>query len=294
MGADGSEAVFVSRAPLTGYDNTDVASGHPDFEVYIYEADAGGGTGALRCVSCNPSGARPEGKDLEKAGLAESEFWSAAEIPPFSTSQYAPRVLSADGSRLFFESYDGLLPEDTNGVKDVYEWERASGQADCEELGATLYVASAGGCLSLISTGHSPQESEFIDASEDGRDVFFTTAQSLVAEDPGLVDLYDAREGGGFAPKATATPCEGESCQPAAAAPGAPGAASGPNGSTNLTPLKCRKGTHRVTKGSKTTCVKNAKKKSSHKKRHAKKTSHKKGKGHAKKKHAGKGRGAGR
>jgi hypothetical protein len=106
-----------------------------------------------------------------------------------------------------------LLLGDTNGVRDVYEWERASDQQDCDELGANLYVASAGGCLSLVSTGESPQPSEFIDASRDGHDVFITTNQSLVPEDRGLVDLYDARVDGGFASKPPVSVCEGEACQ---------------------------------------------------------------------------------
>jgi hypothetical protein len=210
VSGDGKEAVFVSRASLTGYDNTDAESGEADLEVYLYEAEAQGGAGRLRCISCNPTGARPHGKNLAPGAL---NFWSAAEIPAWSTIQYAPRALSAAGSRLFFESYDALLPRDTNGAKDVYEWERASGQGACEEMGATLYVPGAGGCLSLISSGESPQGSEFIDASADGRDVFFTTNQSLFPEDPGLVDLYDAREGGGFAPRSHVPSCQGEVCQ---------------------------------------------------------------------------------
>jgi DNA-binding beta-propeller fold protein YncE len=209
VSANGDEAVFASDADLAGYDNADVNSGEPDYEVYLYEAD--GGLGRLRCVSCNPTGARPDGSDLGKVG--SQPYWVAAEIPGWSYAQYPSRVLSANGSVLFFESYDALLLGDTNGVRDVYEWERASSQQACEELGASLYVASAGGCLSLVSSGESPQPSEFIDASSDGHDVFFTTNQGLVSEDPGLVDLYDARIDGGFPAKPPMSVCEGEACQ---------------------------------------------------------------------------------
>ena len=59
---DGLHATFVSKASLTGYDNTDANSGQPDNEVYLYDASAKGGAGELRCVSCNPSGARPSGR----------------------------------------------------------------------------------------------------------------------------------------------------------------------------------------------------------------------------------------
>jgi hypothetical protein len=210
----GEQAVFVSQASLTGYDNTDVNSGEPDYEVFLYEA--GMGAGRLHCISCNPTGARPAG---QKIGQVSGQYWAAAEIPGWAYRQHASRVLSDDGSRLFFESYDALLPSDTNGVRDVYEWERAADQKGCNELGATLYVESAGGCLSLISSGQSPQASEFIDASSDGHDVFFTTNQSLVSEDPGLVDLYDARIDGGFPVKTQASVCEGEACQSAPSPP---------------------------------------------------------------------------
>jgi DNA-binding beta-propeller fold protein YncE len=209
----GEEAVFISRASLTGYDNTDVNSGEPDAEVFLYDTS----TDRLDCVSCNPTGARPAGQEVGQVN--ERHYWAAAEIPGWEYTQYPPRVLSADGDRLFFESYDALLPSDTNGVRDVYEWERASDQEACDQVGATLYVEAAGGCLSLISSGESAQPSEFIDASSDGSNVFFTTNQSLVPQDTGLVDLYDARINGGFATQAQASVCEGEACQGAASPP---------------------------------------------------------------------------
>ncbi len=51
VSADGRRIVFQSRAPLTGFDNTDAASGKADVEVFAYEAG-----GELLCVSCNPAG----------------------------------------------------------------------------------------------------------------------------------------------------------------------------------------------------------------------------------------------
>lgn len=207
VSADGEEAVFVSRASLTGYDNTDVNSREADAEVFLYHA----GSGQLNCVSCNPTGSRPAGAHIGQVN--SQQYWAAAEIPGWEYTQHASRVLSADGSRLFFESYDALLPSDTNGARDVYEWDAAPDQSACNEIGATLYVEAAAGCLSLISSGESPQPSEFIDASSDGSDVFFTTNQSLVPADTGLVDIYDARVDGGFAAATQAAACEGEACQ---------------------------------------------------------------------------------
>jgi DNA-binding beta-propeller fold protein YncE len=258
VSADGLRAVFSSRAPLTGFDNTDAVSGEPDAEVFLYEADETGGEGEPRCVSCNSSEARPAGRELGREIGIKDPFWAAAQIPRWETQQYASRVLSANGNRLFFESFDALLPSDTNGAKDLYVWQRAGSQAQCEAKGSPLFVKDSGGCLSLISSGESPHDSEFIDASFDGRDVFFTTAQSLFSEDPGSVDLYDARIGGGFAPKPKVAPCQGEACQSPATAPDdrTPASASFHGASGKSKPRGCPKGKRRTRKAGKARCVK--------------------------------------
>jgi hypothetical protein len=213
--ASGGTVAFLSRGRPTGYDNTDAQSQEPDAEVYLYEASSR----QLHCVSCNPSGARPSGRKTgEEVG---KPFWTAASIPGWETDLQPSRLLSADGKRLFFESYEALVLTDANGARDVYEWE-APGTGDCSE-GGSAFAASAGGCLSLISSGENPADSEFIDASADGGDVFFTTNSSLLPQDPGLVDLYDARVGGGFpSSPAPAPACEGEACQGPPAPPNDP------------------------------------------------------------------------
>jgi hypothetical protein len=126
-------------------------------------------------------------------------------------------MLSEDGSRVFFESLEALSPRDTNGKMDVYEWQPSEGRQQCQaQLGGEVYVSESEGCLGLISSGKSAKDAEFIDASESGSDVFFTTAASLVPQDYGLVDVYDARIDGGFPPPPGPPPgCEGEACQPA-------------------------------------------------------------------------------
>ncbi len=217
---DGETIAFDSRAPLTGYDNADTASGRAAVEVYVYDA----ASGALRCASCNPSSERP--KTLASMRQPYLFPWAearhtnvpvAAWLPTWEQSPYASRPLAANGNRLFFNSYDALLPRDTNGQMDVYEWE-APGEGSCSSESHS-YFAANGGCLYLISSGESPYESEFWEASEDGRDVFFTTESSLVAPDPGSIDLYDARAGGGFTYPGITAACEGEACQSPPAAP---------------------------------------------------------------------------
>jgi hypothetical protein len=111
--------------------------------------------------------------------------------------------VTADGARLFLTTAGKLVAADTNNDADVYEWE-ASGTGTC---------AKAAGCIELISSGRSEEGASFVDASASGADVFFLTDGSLVASDPGSVDLYDARIGGGFPEPPIPIPCNGDSCQ---------------------------------------------------------------------------------
>lgn len=206
---DGNHIAFTSVRSLTGQENLGADSGEPSAQVFLYDADEE----RLNCISCNATGARPAARVVE--GVNNVSIGVAAQIPPWQNQLHASRVLSDDGARLFFESFDPLVPRDTNGRQDVYEWVRATDAEECEkEFGAELFVASAGGCISLISSGESPQDSELADANPNGLNVFFKTNASLLPQDPGLVDIYNARAGGGLPPPpAPAPPCEGEACQ---------------------------------------------------------------------------------
>ncbi len=247
VSADGLGVVFMSSASLTGFDNTDANSGEADAEVYLYDASANAGAGQLLCVSCDPSGVRPAGRELPYTIQQKSHTWAAAQIPHPTNQVYAPRVLSADGSRLFFESYEPLVLRDTDNRQDVYEWERSESEEECEEDGAELYAQANGGCLSLISSGKSSQDSELLDINADGTDAFFTTGSSLVSQDPGLIDVYDARREGGFPPPPPLREeCEGQACQPTLEAPNDPTPASSAfEGAGNVAgepkPSSCRK-----------------------------------------------------
>jgi hypothetical protein len=243
---DGARIVFNSRAQLTEYDSTDAESGRPSVEVYSYEAG-----GELVCVSCNPSGARPSGgQEMRRpyespfeGGILATNVTAAAWIPTWEHRLHASNVLSEDGGRIFFNANDALLPGDANGAPDVYEWE-APGVGGCEEEEANFF-AQNGGCLYLISSGQSSYESEFWAASPDGDDVFFTTASSLVPPDPGSIDLYDARVGGGLEYPEPKPQCEGEACQSPPAPPDDPTPASSAfDGAGNVVepPAKCPKG----------------------------------------------------
>jgi hypothetical protein len=201
VSADGTHLLFLSTAfSLTGYDNTDVNTGELVPQVYLYD---GSGAGALICISCNPTNGRPIGPSTIPGAVPNGTV-------PSATNAYKPRALSADGRRAFFDSGDALAPTDTNvnhltgaGIPDVYQWE-AQGKGSCTRTG---------GCVALISSGRSAGGARFVDASTDGSDAFFLTDDSLVSADPGAVDLYDARIGGGFPDPPPPFACEGDACQ---------------------------------------------------------------------------------
>ncbi len=199
---DGRWLAFMSSRALTGYDNRDAVSGQPDSEVYLYDAS----TGRLACASCDPTGARPLGRPLEVGGVA-------ANVPGLTTtlgdnSFYQSRYLS-DSGRLFFESSVALVPRDVNGAQDVYEYE-PEGVGSCTSSassGSVVFkparsvavegreVREGAGCVGLISSGTSDEESSFLDASQDGGDVFFLTSSKLASQDfDSSPDVYDAHE----------------------------------------------------------------------------------------------------
>ncbi len=268
---DGRYLAFMSNRSLTGYDNHDAASGAPDEEVYLYDAQAG----KLVCSSCDPTGARPEGvydgdqsellvdrngvwqAKLTDARNHQTTHWLAGNIPGWDDlsndpATYQPRYLS-DSGRLFFDSPAGLVPQDTNGLEDVYEYE-PEGVGACTSATSSaveVYVkelagSPVGGCVGLLSSGTSSSESAFYDASENGDDVFFDTTSKLVPEDADKAyDVYDAHVCSSTVPCTTKPvpppPCDsGDSCK-AAPSPqptvfGAPASATF-NGAGNISPV---------------------------------------------------------
>jgi hypothetical protein len=106
-----------------------------------------------------------------------------------STGGVAPadgpvRAMSDNGSYIFFDSADPLVPGADNRTLDVFEWE-AQGTGGC---------ALAQGCVHLIGSGEDRAPSYFLGASPDGHNVFFGTHARLVPQDTDTAgDLYDAR-----------------------------------------------------------------------------------------------------
>lgn len=247
---NGRYLAFMSERSLTGYDNIDAISGKPDEEVYLYDVAGQGGKGNVACVSCDPTGARPVGvydhwgphgtgelplvdrveggawnghqgrspKSLEEVG---QPHWLAGSLPSsygYDLATHQPRFLS-DSGRLFFNGADALVPQDSNGLEDVYEYE-PPGVGNCTS-GSVTFQSGSGGCIDLVSSGTSSEESDFFDASENGNDAFFITTSKLVGADyDSGFDIYDAHVCSSSVPCVTEAavppPCtSGDSCKPA-------------------------------------------------------------------------------
>jgi hypothetical protein len=209
---DGRYLTLMSFARLTGYDNRLTGGGRcrgainnaPCFEVYEYDMDAG----SLECASCNPSGQRP----LGNANLSLISISPGTQNPGGPFPQ--PENLPGEGEgRLFFESQDALVAKDTNGrIQDVYEW-TPNGVGGCTRVN---------GCVALVSSGHSPNDSMFVTSTPDAKNAFFITREQLLAQDQDeQLDVYDARVGGGIA-EGGVPPCSGEACRGALSPPPAP------------------------------------------------------------------------
>jgi hypothetical protein len=90
------------------------------------------------------------------------------------------RGASADGTRVFFQTTESLVPADTDNSMDVYE--------------------RSNGTTTLISTGpnggNGAFSAIFLAASADGSHVFFRTAEKMVASDTdGAQDIYERSNG---------------------------------------------------------------------------------------------------
>ncbi len=188
---DGSVFVFMDSG-VPGFN--DAAS-----EIFRYDVKSN----SVSCVSCPPVGITPSG-----AVLSNLAARGAGEDSGEKNGAVENRAISADGSRVFFDTSDPLVPQDANGKFDVYEWEN--------------------GTIFLISSGTGIHDSLLMDNSSSGNDLFFTTADGLVPGDTeGGYDVYDARvPHPGDNPPPSAVPCQGDVCQGSPSVPALLGAPS--------------------------------------------------------------------
>ena len=209
-------------------------------ELYLYDTD----TDTVECVSCDPQGVPPNG--MPGAGMASVQGYAGLPgVGGSRTSTHTSHALTDDGSRVFFNTEEALVPEDTNGVIDAYRYDAETNS------------------VALLSSGTDKSGSWFLDANRDGSDVFFMTRERLSGWDvDSNYDLYDARIGGGLPePVPTTAPCAGDACRPpqTPAPPQSSPASSALVGPGNpTTTRKCPKGRRpvRAGKGKPTRCVK--------------------------------------
>ena len=153
-------------------------------EFLSYDADSN----VLRCVSCKANG----------VPAASKPFVHVRDgVGGAGGNTHLAHALTDDGRRVFFNTADSLVPDDGNGKVDAYEYDMVTGT------------------VHLISSGTSPANSYFLDASSNGDDVFFVTRDRLTGWDTDEnYDLYDARVNGGIPePVAIAPGCSGEACR---------------------------------------------------------------------------------
>lgn len=217
--AEGSAFVFTEKKELRP-EHPEPASGAPasglfnnkgvHFEVYRFVP----GSNELNCLSCALSGTTPSANASISNDDAELQT-NLQEIPQDGRAVDS-RGITTNGEEVFFQTAQALLPQDINGVENVYEWKDNH-----------LYP---------ISSGHSQQASYLLDNGENGENVFFATAEGISPEDlEGGYDVYDARIG---APTRAVTEAEGcrARCQQMTAPPGTGSLVSGAVGPAgNLT-----------------------------------------------------------
>ena len=186
---DGTFIAFDSLSELTGYHNqgpcvytgSTLVTGACQ-EIFLYDSS----DQKLSCASCSPAGAPPT---------------APARIgPPISTdgtmNEYAVGYLQrflSDSGQVFFNTVDRLLPGDTNGLSNVYEYEN--------------------GQLYLLSNGSGTANSYFSEASANGENVFLLTSE-LLTDTNGDISLFDARVNGGYPePPTPPPPCNENNCR---------------------------------------------------------------------------------
>jgi hypothetical protein len=175
LSTDGRYALLETAEPLV--------AGDADESVDVYRYDAA--TKGLALLSRGPVG---------ENGPFDARISYIIASEQVATQPY--RAMSDDGSDIFFDTAERLLPQDRNEVGDVYEWHQ--------------------GALDLVSAGSGDRPSIYMGATPDGKSAFFRTTLTLLPRDRdgGDLDFYAARVGGGFPEGPAPAQCPEESCLP--------------------------------------------------------------------------------
>jgi hypothetical protein len=152
-------------------------------QVFVYDIDAD----ELECASCRTDGLSPQG---------------AGGDPDYGPDKHRMNMghrqmqTVADDGTAFFTTAEDLVETDVNGLNDVYAYR------DGEHR--------------LLSRATQGMPARFLDATSDGKSVFFWTKDPIVPTDNDkALDVYMTREGAGFpyTPPIVVPPCTGGDCR---------------------------------------------------------------------------------
>jgi hypothetical protein len=185
---DGSYVYLTSKGVLSGAQANQFGQTAQNGQSNLYlEHNAAitflmqeGGGGAT--VSSN-------GAFLVTGGYLYSAASNRSVCASCSGAAFGGTYFLSNNGQVFFQTGEALLPRDTNGAGDVYEFDYASG-------------------LHLISSGTGSGGATLIGASPSGDDVFFLARQALLPQVTGqeALSIYDARVDGGF-PETVSSMC---------------------------------------------------------------------------------------
>ncbi|HMJ73821.1 MAG TPA: hypothetical protein VK471_10710 [Solirubrobacterales bacterium] len=152
----------------------------PCEELYRYDDR----DGSVECLSC------------ARGGLTTHMIGT----PTGSSDPKTDFQLSADGSTVAFTTQERLLAGDVNNDTDIYEWRN----------GVVRLITDG---VSDFQEGEAAPQVAAVDAS--GANILFAVVEPGLTgfEQDGLVNIYDARIGGGFRPPAPQAHCSEDSCQ---------------------------------------------------------------------------------
>jgi hypothetical protein len=204
--SDGQFVVFETATDLKGTGDRSTVN-----QLFEYDTETGG----VARVSVGQRS--PGGYECEATGTPEEGYDCNGNT---NVGEDAPRMVPTPGSSVsengtvVFTSQLALTPQAVSGApretENVYEYR-----------GGQVYLISPGNEAEEIPYEVHQERTRLFGIDESGKDVFFSTADSLVPQDTDTqFSWYDAREDGGF-PAPAATPgCSGETCQgPLAATP---------------------------------------------------------------------------
>lgn len=168
-----SRMALLTASKVTSYET----AGH--LEMYVYSP----ASEELSCVSCMPDG-QPPATNVEAS---------------------SDGIFMTEDGRVFFSTGDALVPQDTDGLRDVYEY--TEGHAQLISSGTSSKDSSSSVLLGINSELFT---AGLVGVSENGTDAYFTTYDSLVGQDENgnKLKFYDARTNGGFPYSPPVSPCE--------------------------------------------------------------------------------------